>query len=111
MHRAVRYPLLGRLGPATLPSGELRMFRFVHIRPDSGLSLPLIFGGLNDCRSYAQAATASAAVMPRRCIQMCPPPPPPPSSCKPRPCPSHSGRRGRMNLVPHLIRCKCSAAT
>ena len=38
-------------------------------------------------------------------------PPPPPASSKLRPCPSHSGRRHRINLVPNLIRYKCSAAT
>ena len=33
------------------------------------------------------------------------------SADKLRPCPSYSGRRDRINLVPNLIRYKCSAAT
>ena len=37
--------------------------------------------------------------------------PPPPPLYKLRPCPSYSGCRDRINLVPNLIRYKCSAAT
>ena len=36
---------------------------------------------------------------------------PPPPLYKLRPCPSYSGCRDRINLVPNLIRYKCSAAT
>ena len=41
---------------------------------------------------------------------LCVPPPPFPLY-KLRPCPSYSGCRDRINLVPNLIRYKCSAAT
>ena len=36
---------------------------------------------------------------------------PPAPLYKLRPCPSYSVRRDRINLVPNLIRYKCSAAT